>query len=195
MSRTWNPQHRSVMWGCLLVLFVVITWGEAPTAHAGDIRVTAGLGGAGTEWRSDAMFTTKLKFGYRFLDVFGIYGDFGLGYAGVDQRVLTQFALGIQGWLKFGIVRPYLRVSIVHQHEESLSVVAGNFGKAILGIGEGIRHRGGIGFGLGTDIPIFRYKKLRLFLAIEAFLKWFPGDMGPAVYAGGNLSLGMNFHL
>ena len=186
MQRTW-------WFACALGLFLLV-FGHSPApAHAGDIRVAVGIGGAGTEWRTDGMFNTKLKIGYRFLDVFAIYGDFGLGYADVDQRVITQFAIGVQGWLKFGIVRPYLRVSLVHQHEESLSVIAGDFGRAILGIGEGIRHRGGVEFGLGADFPFYQRKRLRLYLSVEAFLKWFPGDMGPAIYAGGNLGFGMNW--
>lgn len=183
------------LWGLcgLLALGAVVMMPQE--ARAGDIRVAIGSGGAGTEWRGDAAFVTQLKLGYRFLGIFGLYGDMHLGYAGVDQRVLTLFSLGIQVWGKLGITRPYARVSILHQHEESLSVVAGDFGRAILGLGEGIRHRGGVGFALGMDIPLYQRKKLQLFMSVEAMLKWFPGDMGPAVYMGGNLGFGMNYSI
>lgn len=154
-----------------------------------------GMGGAGTEWRGDGAFVTQLKLGYRFADVFGVYGDFQLGYAGVDQRVLTLFSLGVQLWGRLGFSRPFVRLSLLHQHEESLSVVAGDFFRAIMGIGEGIRHKAGVGLGLGVDLPFYKKDKLRLFVTIEAMVKWFPGDMGPFVYMGGNLGFGMNYSL
>lgn len=176
---------------CGVFLYVYVP-GTAQ-AQIGEIRVAVGMGGAGTEWRTDAVMVTQLKIDLRFFNFIGLYGDFGLAYAGVDQRVISQFALGIQAWARIGITRPFVRVSWVHQHEESLSMIAGDFAKAFFGIGEGIRHRGGVGFGLGTDIPVFRRKKLELFVTIEAQLRWFPGDMGPVIYAGGNVAFGLSY--
>ncbi len=186
-SRGW------LRFGAMVVGLWILCSPNPSFADVGHIRVAAGLGGLGSEWRGDGALATQLKLGFRLFDVVGLYGDFGLAYADVDQRVITQFAIGIQAWARIGITRPFVRVSLVHQHEESLSVIAGDFGRAILGLGEGIRHRGGVGFGLGTDIPVYRRKKLELFLTVEAIVKWFPGDMGPAVYAGGALSFGLNY--
>lgn len=163
------------------------------SSSIGEFRLAVGLGAFGTEWRTDVAISTQLKLGYRLWKFLGFYGSFRLGYADVDQRVLTLISLGVQAWLPLRYAQPFLRVSLLHQHEESLSVIAGNFGSAILGIGEGIRHRGGVGFGLGVDIPVFRHKRWELFLTVEGLVKWFPGDMGPAVYAGGNLGFGFHY--
>lgn len=165
------------------------------TAQAGEFQLSLGIGGAGTEWRGDGSLHSQLKIGYRLWDWLGFYGDFHLGYAHVDQRVMTLFSLGVQAWAKWGIVRPYARFSLLHQHEESLSVIAGDFLSAIVGIGEGIRHRGGLSLALGADIPLFKKKKLEFFLTIEGIVKWFPGDMGPAIYAGGILGFGLNYKM
>lgn len=193
MVNTKRPSR----WGRWTLGIVVALWfvaGHVQSANAlGHIRVATGLGGSGTEWRGDGSIATQLKIGFRFIDIIGIYGDFGLAYADVDQRVITMFSIGVQAWARLGITRPFIRVSLVHQHEESLSVIAGDIGSALLGLGEGIRHRGGVGFGLGMDIPVYTKNKLELFLTVEGFVKWFPGDMGPAVYAGGNLAFGMNY--
>lgn len=177
---------------CFLLCSSVMLW-QPPNARASAVRAALGIGGAGTEWRTDGVLNTQLKLGFRFVDFFAVYGEFNLGYANVDQRVLTLFSLGVQFWWKLGITRPFARLSVLHQHEESLSVIAGDFFRAVLGLGEGIRHRGGVGLGLGADIPVFKRKKLELFVTVEAFLKWFPGDMGPAIYGGGNIAFGINY--
>ncbi|MBU52796.1 MAG: hypothetical protein CL920_29240 [Deltaproteobacteria bacterium] len=162
-------------------------------AKAGDLRASLGIGGAGTEWRGDGVACTQLKLGYRHWGFLGVFTDINLDYAAVDQRFITLISLGIQAWGKIGKFRPFGRLLILHQHEESLSVIAGDFIKAILGVGDGIRHRGGIGFAVGTEYEFLKKGKWVFFLSGEAFLKWFPGDMGPVMYAGGRLAIGFNY--
>ena len=75
-----------------------------------------------------------------------------------------------------------------------MSVVAGDFGSAIFGVGDGIRHRSGGEIGLGLDVPVYeKEKKLQLYLAIEGSAKLFPDDLGPKVYGGGGIAFGTNF--
>lgn len=178
---------------CLVILSCLGCF--ADEAQAGQFRVAVGFGGAGTEWRGDGSGHGQLKFGYRFNSIIGAYADLQLGYSVVDQRVTTMLAIGVQAWAHWGPLWPYARLSLVHQHEESLSVIAGEFHKAILGIGEGIRHRGGFALALGTDWMILKKKRLELFASVEAYAKWFPGDMGPAVYVGGLLGFGMHYSI
>lgn len=179
---------------CTLAL-ALGTMAVSISAEAGDIRTEVGASAGGTGWRGDAIGYTSLKLGYRFIDVIGLYGQGQLGYGVVDERMLTCLSLGAQAWARLGITRPYARLSFVHQHEESLSVVAGDVGSAIFGIGEGIRHRAGGELGLGLDIPFAERDSWEFYAAADAWAKWFPDDLGPAIYAGGGASLGVNYAL
>jgi hypothetical protein len=167
----------------------------ASPARAGDIQLAVGATGAGTEWRGDAAAYGSLDIGYRFADIVGIYVQGQEGYAAVDQRLLTLVALGVQLWGRLGPTRPYARVAAIHQHEESMSVVAEDPAGALFGVGDGIRHRFGGEAGVGLDVPVYQEKDLSLFVTGEGSVKIFPDDLGPLVYAGAGLGFGMNYHL
>src|SRR5262245_7841099 len=73
-------------------------------AAAGEIQVGIGLGGEGSSWRSDGAGFGSLQLGYRFVDIVAPYFSVRLGYAGVDQRLLTLIQLGAQVWARIGRV-------------------------------------------------------------------------------------------
>src|SRR5262245_233899 len=107
---------------------VVASFLFAREAEAGDFRVEIGSTAAGTEWRGDGAGDGWLKLVYRFIDLIGLYVQGYEGYGLVDDRMLTLLSIGGQVWGRIGPTRPYGRLGFLHQHEESLSVVAGNFG-------------------------------------------------------------------
>lgn len=169
---------------------------EAPPAEATEIRTEVGLQAAGTEWRGDVAGYAHLAVGVRPLDYLGFYVRGDVGYAAVDTRMLTLLSLGVQGWTPMlGPVRLFGRVGFIHQHEESWSVVAGDVGRALLGLGDGIRHRGGVGTGLGVEVPFFEKRDFTWFAKVDGTANIFPDPLGPRVYGGGGVGLGFDYAL
>lgn len=164
-------------------------------AEAADFQLELGADAAGSEWRGDFTGSGSLKLGFRFIDLLGFYFQGREGYGLVDQRMITQLALGGQIWGRLGPTRPYARLAALHQHEESLSVVAGDVGTMLLGIGDGIRHRFGGELGVGLQVPFWKKRDLQFFAGVDVYAKLIPDDLGPLVQAGGGLSLGLNYAL
>lgn len=186
---------RNTIWMGAAVAAAVLCASPAP-AQATDFRLEVGTMVHGTTWRGDVAGYGHLKLGFRFFDIFAPYAQGQLGYGRVDDRLLTAVALGVQLWTPpLGPVRLHGRIAFVHQHEESLSVVAGDYVSALFGIGDGIRHRAGGEVGLGLDWPLWARDDFELFGAVEATGKLFPDDLGPLVYAGGGLNLGFHYAL
>lgn len=164
-------------------------------ATAADFQLELGADATGTEWRGDFVGSGSLKLGFRFADIAGVYFQGREGYGLVDQRVITQVAIGGQVWGRLGGTRPYGRLSLLHQHEESIAVIAGDVGSMFLGIGDGIRHRFGGELGAGLQIPFWDKKDLAFFAVVDGYAKLLPDDLGPWVQAGGGLGLGLNYAL
>jgi len=165
-------------------------------AEATELRAETGLSAAGTEWRGDVAGYGHLGLGVRIIDYFGIFGRGDVGFAAVDTRMLTLLSIGVQGWTPMlGPLRIMGRAAFVHQHEESWSVVAGNVGSALLGIGDGIRHRGGFEGGLGIEVPFFERDDFTVFAKVDGSAKIFPDPLGPRVYGGGGVGLGFDYEL
>ena len=171
----------------------------ASTAAADDhhLRLSASSNASGSTWEGDFASWVGGKVGARFIDLVGPYAQFQVGYGVVDDRMLSLLSLGGQVWLpNIAWARPFARLAFVHQHEESLSVVADDFGSALLGIGDGIRHRAGGELGLGVDIDIARVSESwQLYGAVDGSAKLFPDELGPMLYAGAGLNLGMSYTL
>jgi hypothetical protein len=181
------------VWLAVAMLALTMT---ARSAEAADFRLEVGTTAAGTSWRGDAATYGHLKLAFRFFDLFGPYGQGHLGYGVVDERLLTLLALGAQIWTPpLGPARIHGRLAFLHQHEESISVVAGDYASALFGIGDGIRHRAGGEAGLGVDLSLWTRNDFELFGAVDASAKLFPDDLGPLVYVGGGLHLGFNYTL
>jgi len=162
-----------------------------------DFRVDAGAGFIGSSWRGDFGGVTNLRIGVRFIDLIAPYAQLSVGYAGVDERMLTTIALGAQIWAPENWpLRLYARVAALHQHEESMSVVAGAFGKALFGVGDGIRHRPGLELAAGVDVPFWDNEDdLEIYGLIDGGAKIFPDHLGPVVYPTGGMNVGLNYAL
>jgi hypothetical protein len=75
-----------------------------------------------------------------------------------------------------------------------VSVKADGLG-ALLGVGDGIRHRAGLEGALGVDIPFKQLRSWQFHATIEGIFTGIPDDKGPGIYAGGVVGLGFNFGL
>jgi hypothetical protein len=164
-------------------------------AAAGEIQVATGPGAYASSWRTDATFGQALKVGYRFADLVAVDALGRLGYGTVDQRAITYLSVGGTLYGRLGPLRPYVRLAVVHQHEEpSPGVRADPYG-TVFGVGDGIRHRAGFGSSLGVEYVVQKMKHLDLFVGLDTSGVWFPDPRGPKIYAGGALWLGLNFGL
>lgn len=120
---------------------------------------------------------------------------FRAGYANVDERLLELLEIGGQVWARIGLTRPYLRFGLVHQHEEPWAAVKSDLGGALVGVGDGIRHRFGFDGALGVDIPFKQYKSFQFHATLESVVTGFPDPKGPRVYGGATAGIGFNYGL
>jgi hypothetical protein len=160
-----------------------------------ELQLATGPGAFGSSWRGDSALAESFKLGFRFADLVTIDALTRLGYANVDERVLTYISLGSTIYARIGRVRPWARLALVHQHEEPTSAVRDDPFGAVFGVGNGIRHRGGFGSSLGVDVPVYTDKSAEFVLGAEATGTWFPDPRGPAIYYGGSLWAGLNYEL
>jgi hypothetical protein len=175
---------------------VVAASAAARPATAGEIQFGIMAGGEGSTWAHDGGAFAGIRLGYRFLDLIAPYFIARAGYATINTRVLELVQLGAQIWGRIGVVRPYFRAGLVHQHEESWGDYKADFFNSFLGVGDGIRHRGGGEFGGGLDIPFKQWNHWQFHVTVEGLATVFPPDnKGPRVYGGGTLGVGFNFGL
>jgi len=179
---------------------VLVVCAAPRIAHAeGDVHAATGLGAGtsfGNGWEGDGVIPYgALRLAYRFDHWIGPVAYGRQGYAKVDQRLLTLVALGAQAWYSLDGLSPWLRVAWAHQHEEFIESAKEEPFGILFGVGRSVRHRGGLTFGAGADVPFTRSKKLEWFLSGEAFADWlFAGEApGPTWYVGGMVSIGLNF--
>ena len=181
---------------CLLLCAALLATSLPPRpAEAGEVQVALGLSGHGTNWPGDGAGSGTLRLGYRFIDLVGIYFLGRLGYGAVDDRVLVSISAGAQVWGRLGVTRPYARLGLLHNHEEPWPAVRHQLGGALLGVGDGIRHRTGLEAGLGIDIPVWRRARWELVVTIEANASWLTYSTGPDWYWGGGLGFGFHYAL
>ncbi|MBX3201722.1 MAG: hypothetical protein KF850_17050 [Labilithrix sp.] len=168
-----------------------------PARAGAEVQVASGPVVQGSSWRGDAALAQSLKLGVRFKEIVAIDALTRLGYATVDQRVLTYLSLGasLYGKLAGGRLRPFGRLALVHQHEEPMSAYRHDPFGALFGVGDGIRHRGGFAGSLGTDLVIARGASSAFLLGVDVNSTWFPDPRGPAVYFGGGLWAGLDYSL
>jgi len=180
--------HRRVLLGLLLVLH------SAP-ARAGGIDVTTGVGGALSAWRGDAGPQGWGLVGYRFNRLVVLEGSGRLGYAPVDKRTLVVLGLGASLWAPTGLVRPMVRLAVLHQHEEPRDALVANVFEAVMGVGDGIRHRAGLEAATGVGFEISRLASSPLLLGLDVRGSLHPDTRGPRWYFGGGLWASVQFDL
>jgi len=203
-----TPSNRAVRAGLVAFALASLTttaaeaavrWGgvDKELERRPQIQLTMGPGGMASTWRGDAGLYGGLRVGARFFDLVTVDLLARLGYAAVDERTITYLALaaGLQPRLFGGKVRPFARVAVVHQHEETIAAIHRDAFGALLGVGDGIRHRGGFSFGLGADVPFARVGATQFFAGLEAMATVFPDPRGPEWYFGGGAWLGVSFSL
>jgi hypothetical protein len=173
-------------------------WAVDASAGSGmGLQMSFGLSAVKSDWRGDAGAGTSLKLGFLPSEYVSMYFLGRLSAATVDERMLTFVSLGAQYWPMGQRVswRPYGRLALAHQHEETLGVVADDPIGAIFGIGDGIRHRGGLEGAVGLELPLFRDGGLEAFAALESAVTWFYDPRGPTWYAGAGASIGVTYDL
>ena len=168
---------------------------DARAAGATDLQLTTGVLGAGSAWRGDAAVAAHLQFGARFEDLVGPYARVEEGYASVDERLFTALSLGVQLWLRVDEARPYFRLGLLHQHEEPVGFVEHEPASALVGVGDGIRHRTGGELAVGCEYPVYVDGDFHVFAGADAFARLFPDSVGPIVYGGAGARFGFDYAL
>ena len=168
---------------------------KPPEKRSLEFQVATGPGAYASSWHGDAQVGQALKLGFRFADLVSVDALTRLGYATVDDRVITYLSLGTTIYGRIKRVRPWARLALVHQHEESTSAVRDDPFGALFGVGNGIRHRGGLGSAVGFDVSVYTDKKAEFVLGADVSGVWFPDPRGPNLYGGGSLWAGLNYSL
>jgi hypothetical protein len=168
---------------------------ETAMSRRTTIQLATGPGGMASTWRGDGGVAGGIRIGARFIDLFSIEFIGRLAYSTVDERSLSYFGLGGTLYGRLGPVRPFARIAVVHQHEETVAALKNDLGGALLGIGDGIRHRGGFTWSLGADMPIGRRGPTQFFVGFDALASVFPDPRGPSWYFGGGGWVGINYGL
>jgi hypothetical protein len=161
----------------------------------GEVIGALGATAGSSTWPGDPVAMSTLKVGYRFFDWIAPYYLGRLGYGVVNHRSLLTLSFGVQMWGRLGPTRPYVRASILHQHEESLAAMRADTGGALFGVGDGIRHRYGGELGLGLDFPIHKNRAVEFVASLEATSDYMPDVRGPGWYVLGSAALGINYTL
>ncbi len=166
-------------------------------AHAADYYLEGGVLGGGSTWSPhDGNVAGALHTGFAFAkNIVGVEVQGRLGYAGIDTRLLEGLGFGTKLSIPLDPVSPHLRVGVLHLHEEPIAAVKHDVGGAIVGVGDGIRHRFGLDTAIGLDWTFAKTRKLAYFASAEAYLDVFPDDKGPLLYSGGGLGIGFRYHL
>ena len=162
-----------------------------------ELELAAGATTFASTWRGDFGGGGTLRLGSSFAHVFAIDFQAWEQLASVDRRLDTGLSFGVTGYVPLRVVHPYARLFVLHQHEESLVSVENAPAGVVLGIGSGIRHRAGGGLSLGAEIPFRRDTsgKLTWVMLANATGTWFPDLLGPHLYVGVDVGVGLDFLL
>jgi len=163
----------------------------------GELHFSIGLqGGASGDWNNDGLGHGMINVGFRIYRVVMPFVAGSLGYARVDQRLLTRVIIGLGfGGLIRELFYPRAFVAFVHQHEESLASVAHEPAGALLGIGSGIRHRAGLYAGVGLDYVFFKRPTVSLTIGPEFSFMYLTYSVGPSWYFAGGINFATNVRL
>ncbi len=182
---------------CLSVFSVVTALTANARAVPVELELAAGATTFASTWRGDFGGGGTLRLGTRFAHVFAIEFQGWEAIGGIDRRLNTGLSFGVAGYIPLKPVHPYARLFVLHQHEEGLVSVENAPAGVVLGIGSGIRHRAGAGLSLGAEIPFKRNAtgKVTWNIITNATGTWFPDELGPTLYVGLDIGVGLDFLL
>jgi hypothetical protein len=179
----------------IAALVAALIGGGSRLARAGELDLALGLDAADSEWDEDHLSYGTFKLGYRFWQPWFQLTYIGkLGYGSVDERILTYLSFGpeVRPQL-FERLRPYARATLVHQHEENVDAAQNQPFQSAIGVGDGLRHRGGFAGALGLEIPFYELPRGDWYLSFDLAATYFPDDRGPHRYLTAGASLGIKW--
>jgi hypothetical protein len=182
----------------IAALLAALFAGGTRLAHAGEVDLALGLDAADSDWDDDRLAYGSFKAGYRFdgLPWFQLTYIGKLGYGTVDERQLTYLSLGPEVRPALSdAVRPYLRGTVVHQHEENVDAAQEQPFQALAGVGDGIRHRAGVAGALGVEFPFAQHLVGDFYASLDLSATYFPDDRGPHRYLTAGVSIGFKWDL
>lgn len=182
----------------IAAMLAALLAGGTGLAHAGEVDLALGLDAADSDWDDDRLSYGSFKAGYRFdgLPWFQLTYIGKLGYGTVDERLLTYLSLGPEVRPALSeVVRPYLRGTVVHQHEENVDAAQDQPYQALVGVGDGIRHRAGVAGALGVELPFAQHLVGDFYASLDLSATYFPDDRGPHRYLTAGVSLGFKWDL
>lgn len=161
-----------------------------------ELAVGVGIAGGSSNWTSDPAGYGAMTLGVRLFRIVTLFAGGALGYARVDQRLLTRLTFGVEvGGYILNRFYPRGYVAFVHQHEESLAAVAQEAGGALLGIGSGIRHRAGVHAGIGFDFVLTRRAAFDLTIGPDVSFTYLTYSSGPSFYVLAGATFAGHFRL
>ena len=169
---------------------------SAATAHAGELDLSVGLQATTTEWPDDHGGGPSLDLGYWITEHVGVK-YIGKGhYAVVDDRLMTYLSINAAAHHHIGRVTVTGTAGVVHQHEETRAVLMDAPFSAVLGIGDGIRHRAGGRAGVSLAVAVFAYSRGEGYLALDLDATMFTENTrGPRWMTSVGVSFGFTFDL
>ncbi len=182
----------------IAVIVAALLGALARQAAAGEIDLALGLDAADSDWDDDRLSYGSFKAGYRFagLPWFQLTYIGKLGYGTVDERMLTYLSFGPEVRPAFSdVVRPYVRGTAVHQHEENVDAAQEQPYQALVGVGDGIRHRAGVAGAAGVEIPFAPHLVGDFYASLDLSATYFPDDRGPHRYLTAGVSIGFKWDL
>lgn len=179
----------------IAAIFFAFVLTRPRASRAGEALLAAGPSGVASTWRSDVGVGTSLRLGYRFAQLVAVDSVLQSSYATVDQRMLSYVSIGATLYGRLGALRPHARLAAVHQHEEPLVAIKEEPASALLGVGNGIRHRAGATAALGADVIVHAKDRLEWYLGGDAAFTYFPDTRGPHGLAALGAYLGLSYAL
>jgi hypothetical protein len=176
----------------------LIAVAAAPSkAHATDYYLEGSVLGGGSTWSShDGNVQGGLRTGFAFVrNIIGLEVQGRFGYAGIDQRMIEGLGFGTKLSIPIKPVTPHLRLGMIHLHEEPVVAWKKDVAGALVGVGDGIRHRFGFESALGLDWTFAHTKKVGFIASAEGYIDAFGDDKGPKLYSGAGLGMGIQYHL
>jgi hypothetical protein len=160
---------------------------------AGELDLSLGLDASASGWAGDRIGGAGLELGWAFRPWLQLSFLGRTSYASIDERMLTYLSLGAELRRAIGPTRPYLRAGLVHQHEEPIVAIEHQPIQSLLGVGDGIRHRGGVDLAAGLEVPFHPLRAGDLYGAAQALATWFPDPRGPSWYLTVGLAVGVRW--